>query len=77
MSVETLKLNQYCGNDTGHSQTPRLGHMLNLTICTLQTWVKRYKNRRQLAQLEDHILEDVGLSREQLKREIMKPFWIK
>ncbi|HMJ43153.1 MAG TPA: DUF1127 domain-containing protein [Pseudolabrys sp.] len=44
-------------------------------IGTIAIWVVRRRQRRALAQLDDHLLEDVGLSREQARREAGKPFW--
>lgn len=41
----------------------------------VQTWVRRAKARRQLAELDARMLADVGLTREQALDEINKPFW--
>ena len=38
-------------------------------------WQRRYLERQALANFEDHRLEDVGLTREDVAREIAKPFW--
>lgn len=38
-------------------------------------WMERSKQRKELAGLEDHMLEDIGLSRADVRREISKPFW--
>ena len=38
-------------------------------------WVSRFRERRALGELSDHLLQDVGLSREQAEREAAKPFW--
>ncbi len=35
----------------------------------------RYLQRRALAELDDRMLRDVGLSRADVEREISKPFW--
>ena len=34
-----------------------------------------YRQRRHLAQLDDHILRDIGLTREEATSEALKPFW--
>ena len=39
------------------------------------TWFERARERRRLAQLSDHMLKDIGLSRADLENEISKPFW--
>jgi uncharacterized protein YjiS (DUF1127 family) len=38
-------------------------------------WRQRSRERRQLQSLDDHALSDLGLSRDQVMREIEKPFW--
>jgi uncharacterized protein YjiS (DUF1127 family) len=38
-------------------------------------WFRRSRERRQLQSLDDHALSDLGLSRDQVTREIEKPFW--
>ncbi len=41
----------------------------------LLVWQRRYMERRALPALEAHRLDDIGLTREDLAREIAKPFW--
>jgi uncharacterized protein YjiS (DUF1127 family) len=38
-------------------------------------WLQRSRERQQLQSLDDHALSDLGLSRDQVMREIEKPFW--
>ena len=42
----------------------------------LDIWWERAAARRQLAEMEDHILQDIGLSREAARQEARKPFWV-
>ncbi len=42
---------------------------------TVATWIVRTKDRRQLSRLNDHLLNDIGLNRFDVAREINKPFW--
>ena len=42
---------------------------------TVATWTARTKDRRQLSRLNDHLLNDIGLNRFDVAREINKPFW--
>ncbi len=42
---------------------------------TLQLWMERYRERRALATLSDHLLKDLGLSRCDAGRESGKRFW--
>jgi uncharacterized protein YjiS (DUF1127 family) len=45
---------------------------------TLETWIDRSHQRTQLgelAELNDYLLKDIGVSREEAFREAAKPFW--
>jgi uncharacterized protein YjiS (DUF1127 family) len=39
------------------------------------TWFDRARQRRQLGELSDHMLRDIGLSRTDVWAESSKPFW--
>ena len=41
----------------------------------LSEWRKRAAGRRELANLDDRLLHDIGLTRSDAERELMKPFW--
>jgi uncharacterized protein YjiS (DUF1127 family) len=45
-------------------------------VALLRGWVKRARERRELAGLNDEQLRDVGLNRLMVKREVEKPFWM-
>lgn len=38
-------------------------------------WLDRARQRRELAQLGDHMLKDIGLTRADVDAETSKPFW--
>ena len=38
-------------------------------------WLERARQRRQLQQLSDHMLKDIGLTRAGVEVEVSKPFW--
>ncbi|HEX6143259.1 MAG TPA: DUF1127 domain-containing protein [Geminicoccaceae bacterium] len=38
-------------------------------------WSARIRERRDLARLDDHLLDDIGASRAWRDAEIGKPFW--
>jgi uncharacterized protein YjiS (DUF1127 family) len=38
-------------------------------------WFTRSNDRRRLADLDEHTLRDIGISRVDVYREAMKPFW--
>jgi uncharacterized protein YjiS (DUF1127 family) len=45
---------------------------------TLGFWIDRSRQRKQLgelAELNDYLLKDIGVSREEALREAEKPFW--
>ena len=39
------------------------------------TWLDRARQRRRLAELSDHMLRDIGLTRADAWAEVDKPFW--
>ncbi len=41
----------------------------------LMRMVRTHRTRRQLAQLSDHLLADIGLTEAQRQAEVRKPFW--
>ena len=44
-------------------------------VRVLSVWRARYTRRRVMAQLDDHLLHDIGLKRADVERESAKPFW--
>jgi uncharacterized protein YjiS (DUF1127 family) len=38
-------------------------------------WFLRVESRRTMAMLSDHVLRDIGLTRADAERELLKPFW--
>ena len=40
-------------------------------------WQKRSKGRNDLARMNSRMLQDIGLERAEVQREISKPFWKK
>jgi uncharacterized protein YjiS (DUF1127 family) len=42
---------------------------------TLGIWVQRSRQRKHLAQLDKHLLNDIGLTEAMVAKEIAKPFW--
>ncbi|HKD29549.1 MAG TPA: DUF1127 domain-containing protein [Xanthobacteraceae bacterium] len=52
--------------------------LLTQLSTTIQVWIERSRQRRQLGELadrKDHLLADIGLSVEEARREAAKPFW--
>lgn len=38
-------------------------------------WAERVRQRRHLAELDDRLLRDIGVSRAEVEAEISRPFW--
>jgi uncharacterized protein YjiS (DUF1127 family) len=55
----------------------RSGSLWAAIIVLLREWQQRSWTRRALSRLDDRALGDVGISREQRKRECAKWFWQK
>ena len=41
----------------------------------MQKWIDVSRQRKQLAELDDHMLKDIGIDRTYMRQEINKPFW--
>ncbi len=41
----------------------------------LASWMARWNQRRSLDRLEIHLLDDIGITRADVAREVAKPFW--
>ena len=52
------------------------GFATNVTI-VLKTWTRRSNDRRQLAMMNERMLNDIGLSSHQVRAEVGKYFWQK
>lgn len=49
----------------------RFVHALELAL----RWIDRGRQRRLLAELDDRMLADIGITREEALREAYRPFW--
>jgi len=52
-----------------------LRDILHALVLQILIWHERGRQRRDLAQLSDHMLRDIGLSRGDVWAECEKPFW--
>ena len=55
-----------------YSQRRRVMQLVGRVIAT---WMGRSRQRRALANLDDRLLEDIGITRSAAAREGAKPFW--
>jgi uncharacterized protein YjiS (DUF1127 family) len=54
---------------------PRGRRWLVRAVDGLLAWQERVRQRRQLMQMDDHMLRDIGISRAEVFGETEKPFW--
>lgn len=60
----------------GARHRPRVSiQPLGWALGTLCVWQARSRERQALARLDDRLLADIGLTREQAQEESCKPFW--
>jgi uncharacterized protein YjiS (DUF1127 family) len=50
------------------------GRVLGI-VSLLDAWIERYRQRRALLELNDHMLRDIGVSPADAWQEGRKPFW--
>lgn len=53
----------------------RLRAVRQCAVTTLALWAERERSRRELEELSDYTLRDVGLTRADVWREASKPWW--
>ena len=58
-----------------HSLRDLLEHAIQATYATLVLWNDRQMQRNHLSELDERLLRDMGLSRQQVRQEALKPFW--
>ena len=51
------------------------GFSIGRILMKAKFWVSRSRQRKQLAGLDTRMLADIGITSEQVKVEIAKPFW--
>jgi uncharacterized protein YjiS (DUF1127 family) len=71
----TMPLQTTVGPARAATRPPRRNTALRRVIGLLRRWRERAHSRPQLCELDDHILQDIGLTREALLRETARPFW--
>ncbi len=59
----------------GERARPAGGGSTGRALALLRRWTERWRQRHALASLDDALLRDVGLTREDVRRETEKPFW--
>jgi len=72
-TLETARADAAC-EDTGLTRRKPAGR-LPVTMKKIAFWYERWMQRQNLAELDDHILRDIGISPREVERECAKPFW--
>ena len=63
------------GRSSGGTKTPAAVN-LRQVVRSVVRWHERAVSRRNLCHLDDRLLADIGLTREDVDREVRKPFWM-
>ena len=50
-------------------------HRVAAAFVLFARWIERVRQRQALAELDDHMLRDIGVTRVEALRECAKPFW--
>ena len=61
--------------DGGSKRGLRLGAPSGWIVGRLRLWRQNLRDRRQLRELDQRMLQDIGLSWREWQSEISKPFW--
>lgn len=58
-----------------HGLIKREQSWIQLIISKLFSWRRNYRTRRHLRELPEHLWDDIGLEKQEILKEIRKPFW--
>jgi len=72
--------NLFVSHEAGHSPRARRDEVRTVDLLMLawrlvMHWTDRARQRRALAELDDRLLDDAGITRRQVAEEVRKPFW--
>ena len=77
--VMTLRPNSIVIDDRVPALSARQSYVHRMSrqrwLRVIGTWIARSRQRRALANLDDRLLNDVGITRSEAAREIAKPIW--
>ena len=74
-SYKNNQFSKYCENFDRSSQFPTLdSYKLRLTK-KINMWMNRSRQRKVLAKLDNRMLDDIGITYSQAKKEFSEPFW--
>lgn len=64
------------GYPLGQASATLPGAHTGLGLAVFSTWYQRYVQRRELLDLDDHMLADIGITRAEAESEARRPFWV-
>ena len=70
----TIKLPERLST-TGGYPLPLLARLAMQFAVIETTWDMKYRTRKQLQRLDDHLLRDIGIERDAACTEARRPFW--
>ena len=73
MITTTVENPDYSGNKMSNFDTIIQSPVS--VLMTIKTWYQRSKDRSRFTRLNDHLLNDIGLTHEDAFNEVDKPFW--
>ncbi len=77
MSVETLNTFHLNSCESAKNNTISIKDRLIQLIESVYCWNERQRSLRQLAQLDDRMLKDIGLSRADVEGQLDKSTWVR
>lgn len=78
MATHTYETFQKATSDLSHGRPGflvKLGHVSARVFAQLYAWQTRVDQRAHLAGLDDRLLRDMGMTRDDARTEAGKPFW--
>lgn len=75
MKTLNLTYDSAIAMDAASSQSVLFHLRTGQWLKTLKVWRERSRQRRMLSMLDADQLDDIGLSPEDVQREVSKPFW--
>ncbi len=75
MSVVQMPLRGATARGGERAPSRRLWRFAGRAVATVREWRRRGRERALLAQLDERMLRDIGLSRAEAEYMINKPFW--
>ena len=70
-----LLVNKTFDNEKISAFVYKIVQKLETMYQVVNTWNKRREGRKQLTNLPNYLLKDIGLNRHDMESEINKPFW--